>query len=320
DRAARRAALLKSGGVELAKEECRDRRGLPALETAIRDLSHALRLLARSPAFTVVAVLSLALGIGANTATFTPLDQMVLRHLPVRRPEQLQMIWTTGPSLGNTQGSRAASYPMYQDFQQRAPAFSHVFCRYLAPVSISLGNQTERVMGELVSGNYFQALGIRPALGRVFSPEQDDRVYKGHPVVVLSHQYWVTRFGADADVLGQKILVNSFPMEIVGVSAAGFSGLDPARSPQVRIPIQMKPLITPASDNLGDRRRQWVQIFARRKPGYTLESAQASLQPLLSAILRTELESPALRDAPKRDRDRFLSRKVLTESAANGYG
>jgi predicted permease len=316
---ARRAALLKSGGVEPAKEACRDRRGLPVVETAIRDLHHALRLLARSPAFTVVAVLSLALGIGANTAIFTLLDQLMLRRLPVKHPEQLQMIWTTGPNLGSNQGSRASSYPMYQDFQQRAPAFSYVFCRHLTPLSISLGNQTERITGELVSGNYFQALGIGPALGRVFSPEEDDRVYKGHPVVVLSHQYWVARFGADAGVIGQKILVNNYLMVVVGVSAAGFSGVAPARSPQIRIPILMKPLMTPGSDNLGNRRNQWIQIFARRKPGYTIESAQASLQPLLSAILRTELESPALRDAPQRDRDRFLARKVLTESAANGY-
>ena len=316
---ARRAALLKSGGLEMAKEACRDRRRLPLLETTVRDLRHAFRLLSRSPAFTLVAALSLALGIGANTAIFTLLDQMVLRRLPVKHPEQLQMIWTTGPNLGSSQGSRASSYPMYQDFQQRAPAFSYIFCRYYTPLSISMGNQTERVTGELVSGNYFQALGIGAALGRVFSPEEDDRVYKGHPVVVLNHQYWVARFGADAGVLGQKILVNNYPMVIVGVSAAGFSGIDPARSPQIRIPIQMKPLMTPGSDNLGDRRRQWVQMFARRKPGYTMESARASLQPLLSEILRTELASPALRDTSKRDRDRFLARQVLTESAANGY-
>jgi len=316
---ARRAALLKSGGVEPAKEACRDHRGLPVLETTMRDVHHALRLLSRNPAFTVVTVLSLALGIGANTAIFTLLDQMVLRRLPVRHPEQLQMIWTTGPSLGSTQGSRASSYPMYQDFEQRATAFSQVFCRYYTPLSISLENQAERVTGELVSGNYFQALGIGPALGRVFSPEEDDRVYQGHPVAVLSYQYWATRLGADAGVLGRKILVNNYPMVIVGVSAAGFSGIDAARSPQIRIPIQMKPLMTPGSDNLGDRRRQWVQIFARRKPGYTMQSAQTSLQPLLSGILRSELESPALRDAPQRDRDRFLARKVLTESAAHGY-
>jgi hypothetical protein len=153
------------------------------------DLRFALRNLRRSPLFTLVAVASLALGIGANTAIFTLIDQLMLRLLPVAQPEQLVMIWSTGPHMGNNNGSRAASYPMYQDFQRKAPAFSSVFCRYGTPVSISFSGRTERVDSELVSGNYFQALGVRPAIGRVFSPEEDDRVYKGHPTVVLSHEY-----------------------------------------------------------------------------------------------------------------------------------
>lgn len=316
---ARRAAHLASGGIESAREACRDRRGLPLVEDTVRDLRHAVRLLARSPAFTFVAIASLALGIGANTAVFTLLDQLVLRPLPVREPGQLQMIWTTGPHLGNNQGARSSSYPMYQDFQQQADAFSHVFCRYFTPVSVTLGNETERVMGELVSGNYFQALGIGPALGRVFTPQDDDRVYKGHPVVVLGHQYWVTRFGADPGIVGRTIRVNNYPMTVVGVSAAGFSGLDPAASPQLRIPIQMKPVLTPASDNLGNRRRQWVQIFARRKPGYTMDGARASLQAVLTRTLRAEAGSAALATAPRDLLDRFLARKVVTESAATGY-
>jgi predicted permease len=316
---ARRAAHLASGGMESARESCRDRRGLPLVEDAARDLRHALRLLGRSPAFTLVAVASLALGIGANTAVFTLLDQLVLRPLPVREPGQLQMVWTTGPHLGNNQGSRSSSYPMYQDFQQQAQAFSHVFCRYLAPVSLMVGNKAERVMGELVSGNYFQALGVRPALGRVFTPQEDDRVYRGHPVVVLDHEYWVARFGADPGILGRTILVNNYPMTVVGVSAEGFSGLDPARSPQLRIPIQMKPVLTPGSDNLGDRRRQWVQVFARRKPGYTMDAARASLQAVLTTTLRGEGESAALARTPRDLLDRFLARKVVTESAATGY-
>jgi predicted permease len=316
---ARRDALIKSGGLELAQEACRDRRGLPLLETVMRDFRHTLRILRRSPAFTVVAVLLLALGIGANTAIFTLLDQLMLRPLPVRDPGQLLMIWTSGPNLGSNQGSRASSYPMYEDFQQRAQAFSYVFCRHYSPLSVSIGNESERVTGELVSGNYFQALGVGPAIGRVFSPEEDDREYKGHPVVVLSHQYWVTRFGADPGVVGKKMLVNSYPMIVVGVSAEGFSGIDPARTPQIRVPIQMKPLMTPGSDQLGNRRHQWVQIFARQKPGYTKESTLSSLQPLLSEILRGEVTEPALRDVPRELRDRFLARKVRVESAANGY-
>jgi predicted permease len=285
----------------------------------LSDVRFALRNLRRSPLFTFVAVASLALGIGANTAIFTLIDQLMLRLLPVSNPDQLVMIWSTGPHMGNNRGSRAVSYPMYQDYQQKAQAFSYVFCRFYTPLSISFGGQTERVTSELVSGNYFQALGVKPVVGRVFSPQEDDRIYKGHPAVVLSYQYWATRFAANPGVVGQKILVNNYPMIIVGVSAAGFTGLDPSRSPQIRVPIQMKPLMTPGWDEIGDRRSQWIQVFGRMKPGFTLQSAQASLQPLFTQILRDELTRPEMRDTTQYYRDRFLARKVRMEPAATGY-
>ncbi|HXA51091.1 MAG TPA: ABC transporter permease, partial [Candidatus Acidoferrum sp.] len=283
------------------------------------DLRYAVRNLRRSPMFTAVAVLSLALGIGANTAIFTLLDQLLLRLLPVQQPEQLVMIWSTGPHIGNNRGARAASYPMYQDFQKQAQAFSHVFCRFQTSLSLSFSGRTERVDGELVSGNYFQALGVKPALGRLFTPEEDDRVYKGHPVAVLSYQYWMSRFAGDPGVIGQKMIINDYPMTVVGVSAPGFNGLDPVRSPQVRVPIQMKPLMTPGWDALGERRSQWIQIFARTKPGYTAASATASLQPVFTSILRDELTQKEMKDTSAFDRDRFLKRKVEMEPAANGY-
>lgn len=285
----------------------------------LSDIKFAVRTLLRSPLFTAVAVFSLALGIGANTAIFTLLDQLLLRLLPVRDPEQLVMIWTSGPHMGSNRGARASSYPMYQNFQKQAAPFSYVFCRYSTALSVHYQNQTERVMAELVSGNYFQALGVKPALGRLFTPEEDDRIYKGHPVVVLSHPYWVTRFGADPNVLGKKILVNNYPMTIVGVSPPGFNGLDPTHAPHIRVPIQMKPLMTPGWDHLGERRSQWIQIFARMKPGYTVESARASLQPLLYQILQNELAEPGLKDISQYYRDRFLQRQVRVEQAANGY-
>ncbi len=285
----------------------------------ISDFGFALRNLRRSPLFAVVAVSSLALGIGANTAIFTLIDQLMLRLLPVEHPERLAMIWSTGPHIGSNRGSRAASYPMYQDFQQKASAFSHVFCVYEADTSASFGGQTERISAELVSGNYFQALGVKPAVGRVFSPEQDDRVYKGHPSVVLGYQYWITRFAADPGVVGQKMIVNNYPMTIVGVSAAGFNGLDPTRAPQIRVPIQMKPLMTPGWDDIGDRRSQWVRMFGRLKPGFTLESARASLQPLFIQILRDELTRPEMKDTTPYLRAEFLKRQVKLESAGNGF-
>ena len=267
--------------------------------------------------FTAVAVISLALGIGANTAIFTLLDQLLLRMLPVQNPEQLVMIWSTGPHMGNNRGDRASSYPMYQDFSTKAEAFSQVFCRLQTQSSVSFDGRTERVNAELVSGNFFQALGVGPALGRVFSPEADDRVYKGHPSAVLSYHYWTNRFNSDPGIVGRKIIVNNYPMTIVGVSAAGFHGLDPSSASDIRIPIQMKPLMTPGWDDLGNRRSQWIQMFARMKPGYTVESARSSLQPLFSQIVNEELKQ--IQNTTAYSRDRFLKRKVRVEPAATGY-
>ncbi len=229
------------------------------------------------------------------------------------------MIWSTGPHMGNNRGSRASSYPMYQEFQRKAAAFSSVFCRFSTPLSISFDTQTERVDAELVSGNYFQALGVGAEAGRVFTPEQDDRQYKGHPVVVLSHDYWISRFNADPKIIGKKVLINNYPMSVIGVSAAGFSGLDPSTSPQIRIPIQMKPLMTPGWDAIGDRRSQWIQMFARMKPGFTVTSAQASLQPLFHQVLEEEVKLDGLPKASQYYRDRFLKRTVRMETAGNGY-
>jgi len=194
------------------------------LARIVSDFRYAIRNLRRSPMFTVVAVLSLALGIGANTAIFTLMDQLILRLLPVKDPEQLVMIWSTGPHMGNNRGSRASSYPMYQDYQRKASAFSSVFCRFGTSLSVSFSGRTERVEGELVSGNYFQALGVKPAAGRLFTPEEDDRVYKGHPAAVLSYQYWMARFNGDPGVIGQKMIINDYPMTVVGVSAPDSPG------------------------------------------------------------------------------------------------
>jgi predicted permease len=313
------AARRQFGNTALLQEDRREMQTITSLETLWRDVRYGARQLRSNPLFTTIAVLSLALGIGANTAVFTLLDQLVLRLLPVQDPERLVMIWSTSPHFGNNIGPRVASYPMYQDFQHRAEAFEFVLCRFETPSSVTVDGSTERVNAELVSGNYFQALRIGPAVGRVFSPEADDRMYKGHPSVVLSHQYWLNRFAGDPKVVGKKILVNNYPMEIVGVSAAGFAGLDPARSPDIRVPIQMTPLMTPGRDDLGNRRSQWVQMFARMKPGYTVESTRASLQPLFHQILQQEVGEPALRRISQHDRDRFLKRTALVEKAANGY-
>ena len=285
----------------------------------VASIRYAVRAFRRNPLFTAAAVLSLGLGIGANTAVFTLLDQLVVRLLPVKQPERLVMIWPAGPVMGSEDGERAVSYPMCEDFQRRARAFDFVFCRFDQQVAVEVHGSTERADGELVSGNYFQALGLGPALGRVFSPEADDRVYKGQPAAVLSYRYWIDRFGGDSGVVGKKILVNHYPLEIVGVAAPGFSGLDPAASPQLWIPIQMKPLMTPGQDDMGSRRAHWVQVFARMKTGYTVETARASLQPLFHQLLEQEAQEPEMRRLSAYDRARFLRQPVEVETAAKGY-
>src|SRR3954452_24756254 len=289
--------------------------------TSWSDFRLAIRSLRRSPLFATVAILSLALGIGANTAIFTLIDQIVLRKLPVKSPDQLVMLYQRGSHNGSNMGGRMHSYPIYQDYQQKAEPLAEVLCRRLVAASLSIENQTERVTAEMVSGNYFSMLGVQPALGRVFSSKGDDQVFMGHPVVVLAYDYWTSRFARDPGVIGKKVLVNNYPMEVVGVSARGFSGLDPAESPQIRVPILMKDAMVPDWTwvHLDDRRTRWVQVFGRLKPGYTVESAKAPLQGLFTQIRTYEMTLPAAKDWSKYSREQFMKGQLLVETAAMGY-
>jgi predicted permease len=291
------------------------------MTSILADLRLALRGLRRSPLFSIVAILSLALGIGANTAIFTLIDQVLLRKLPVRSPETMVMLFQQGNHNGSNMGSRMHSYPLYQDLQQKGEPLEEVLCRRLVPASVSVDNQTERVDAEMVSGNYFSMLGVQPAIGRVFSSKEDDQVYQGHPVVVLGYDYWVNRFASDPGVVGKTIRVNNYPMTIVGVSAAGFAGLDPTQAPQIRVPIQMKPVMVPDWPwvHMDDRRTRWVQVFARLKPGYTVASAEPPLQGLFMQVRKYEMTLPAAKDWSQYSRDQFMKGKLRVEEAAMGY-
>jgi putative ABC transport system permease protein len=288
---------------------------------ALHDLRLAMRGLLRSPLFAIVAILSLALGIGANTAIFTLIDQILLRKLPVRNPEQLVMLFQQGANMGSNMGARAHSYPIYQEYQKRAEPLSEVACRRLIDASLAVDNQTERVDAEMVSGNFFSMLGVAPAAGRVFNSQEDDQVYQGHPSVVLAYDYWVRRFARDPGVVGKKVLVNNYPMTIVGVSAAGFSGVDPARSPQIRVPILMKPVMAPewAWLHMDDPRARWVQVFARLKPGQTAESAAGPLQGLFTQIRAHEMTLEGAKDWSAYAREQFMKGQLKVERADIGY-
>src|SRR5207248_784569 len=254
-------------------------------------------------------------------AIFTLIDQILLRKLPVHAPGELVMLYQQGSNMGSNMGSRMHSYPLYQDLQKKAEPLADVLCRRIVPASISIDNQTERVQAEMVSGNYFSLLGVKPALGRVFNSQEDDQIYQGHPVVVLSYDYWVTRFARDSAVVGRKILVNDYPMIVVGVSAEGFAGLDPVQSPQVRVPVLMKAAMAPDWGwlHMDDRRARWVQVFGRLKPGYTIESAKAPLQGLFTQIRAYEMTLPRAKDWSAYNRDQFMKGRLLVAGAELGY-
>ena len=285
-----------------------------------QDLRFALRSFRKSPVFVAVAVLSLALGIGANTAIFTLVDQLLLRLLPVKDPQQLVLLWGRGPHYGSNNGRYKLSYPMYEDFRSHNEVFTGMFCRYATDLSVSSQGKTERVSGELVSGTYFPVLGVGAALGRVFTPD-DDRVPGGHPIAVISYRYWQGRFAGSRDVIGKKLLIDGYPITIVGVSRAGFDGTDPGASPQIRIPIVMQAQLDPTLAefyNLKNRRGRWVNVFGRMKPGVTITQAQAALQPFFHQILQMEVLEKDFAHAAPETRKSFLTMGIELLPAAKG--
>jgi predicted permease len=276
------------------------------LDTAFRDFKYALRILRRSPGFTCIAILTLALGIGANTAIFTLLDQILLRLLPVKEPQQLVLLSMKGHHYGNNWGGNAISYPMYRDFQDHNEVFSGMFCRFPYSVSLTFAGQSERVAAELVSGSYFDVLGVQPAAGRVFTPD-DDRIPHGHPLVVLSHDFWRQRFAADSAIIGKTLSVNGFPMTVVGVAQPGFDGVELGYTSKMFIPVMMRKEVLPGySDWLKDRRSRWVNAFGRLKPGISQEKAKAALQPFMHSMLEMEVREQAFAHASPYDREEFL--------------
>jgi predicted permease len=280
------------------------------MSVLIADIRYAARVLAKNPVFAGVAVLTLALGIGANTAIFTLLDQVLLRLLPVKNPQQLVLLTTPGRHYGNNWGANATSYPMYRDFQSHNEVFSGMFCRFPTRVSLTFGGSAARVAAELVSGTYFNVLGVGMALGRPFTAEEG-RVPDGAPLVILSYNYWKQRFGGDPAILGKILTVNKHDMTIIGVAQAGFDGVELGYSPKLFIPVTMQHqvLIVP-QDMLTDRRSCWVNAFGRLKPGISAKQAKASLQPFMHSMLDNEVREAAFAHASAYDREQFLKSTI----------
>jgi putative ABC transport system permease protein len=208
-REAREAALRDFGRVEQTKEECRETRGVHFIETVFQDVRFGVRQLRKNPGFTAVAVLTLALGIGANSGIFSVMRQVLLQRLPVPHPEELVLLYAPGDKNGNVDsdegdGSESFSYPMFADLRDHNTAFAGLAAKADFPTSVAFRGQTERARAELVSGNFFETLGVHAALGRLFYPS-DSAAPGGNPVVVLSHGFWKNRFGGDSGILNQSL-------------------------------------------------------------------------------------------------------------------
>jgi predicted permease len=313
---ARHAARRDFGGVEQAKESYRDQRGLPFLETLVQDVRYALRMLRKSPGFTAVVVLTLALGIGANTAIFSLMNAVLLQSLPVRNPEQLIVLrYTDAQPRG---AEEDFSYPMYQALRDKSTAFDGVLTRSGVSFNVTYAGQSEWAYGELVSGNYYEVLGVRPWLGRLLSPE-DDRTPGAHPVAVLSYGYWQTRFGSDPSIVGRKILLDAQPMTVIGVSAPGFFGTEMARDPSITVPMMMTLVFKPVPANrMQSARHRWLTILARRKPEISVAKAQASTDVLYHQALEEQLNALGS-SVTEHDRGRVLSSHIQLDDGSQGF-
>ncbi len=270
---ARRAALIELGGKEQVKEKVREARIGPHLETLWRDLRYALRMLRRSPGFTSVAVLLLALGIGANTAIFSVADAVLLKSLPVKDPEQLVLLSHTNSG----DYSDRFSYRNYEQIRDHDRTLSGVLAYYPLRLTVNLDGQPEpATTGQLVSGNYYQVLGAGALLGRTLAPE-DDRAPGAHPVCVISHGYWRRRFGGDTGVVGKTIHLSGYPFTIIGVTPPEFFGLEIGSAMDISAPLMMRQQVMPRVWEGMDEYWERFRLMGRLRPGVTLEQAQASL-------------------------------------------
>ena len=288
---ARRAAVLKFGGIEPAKESYRDQRGLPWLANVTRDFRYGLRELRRGPGFALTIVLLLALGIGANTAIFSLTNQILLSVLPVKEPHKLVLLNWRGQFIGGSAHGwkDTFSYPAYIELRDaNQVVFSGIAARFESPVDVSDNGFAERANAELVSGNYFDVLGVTAALGRTLTPGED-KIKDGEPYVVLSYEYWQRRFGGSHDVLNRVIDVNGYPMTVIGIAQKGYGGVDMLSPSDVYIPMQMKLVVTPSWDDRLRRDSIWLKIVARLAPGVDERTAQRAIDNPYRSVLENDL-------------------------------
>ncbi len=314
---ARRQALIKLGGIEQAKEIYRDQRGLPIIESLLQDLRYGLRMLAKNPGFTVVAVLTLGLGIGVNTAIFSVIDAVMLRVLPVQNPEQLVQVGFQGKHSGESFVGESFSYPLFTALRQYNQVFTDISALDYWDLSdahpANPGSTSEPVKGQMVSVNFFSLLGVKPVIGRTFASDEDNGA-GAHPVSVISYALWTRMFAHDPAVLGKRLVIEDTPFTIIGVAPAHFSGVSPGRSYDVWVPVSMQPQVLPGGNRLTASDTNWLSLVARLKPGVPMEQARASLDVVYQQIQRDHDTSKW----SEQDRRDFFTHHIVLLPAATG--
>ncbi|HVE79875.1 MAG TPA: ABC transporter permease, partial [Gemmatimonadaceae bacterium] len=286
------------------------------------NLKLALRTLAKTPFVTAVAVLSLALGIGANSAIFSLFDQILLRPLPVHEPERLVNLGAPGPKPGSQWCGQAGdcdlvfSYAMFRDVERAQTPFTGIAAHFIFGTNLAFRGQTLNGDGVMVSGSYFPVLGLRPALGRLLTPA-DDQTVGGHYVAVLSHAYWQNQLGGDPGVLNEAITVNGKPMTIIGVAPPGFEGTTLGVRPKVFVPLSMRGVMDPRFTDFENRRAYFAYLFARLKPGVTMEQARTAIDAVYRPIIN-DVEAPLQERLSDQRLAEFRKREVAMEPGARG--
>ncbi|MFI5280780.1 MAG: ABC transporter permease [Gemmatimonadales bacterium] len=288
----------------------------------MRNLRLAFRTLVRTPFVTTIAVLSLALGIGANAAIYSAFNQMLLAPLPVQQPGELVSLGAPGPKPGMQNCGMAGdcdvvfSYPMFRDLEQAQTSFTGIAAHWLNDVNVAYGEHTSNTRAVFVSGSYFPVLGIVPAMGRLLSPI-DDHDIGSSPVAVLGYDYWTTQLGGDTRVLNTVIRVNGQPLTIVGVAPRGFGGTTLGVVPAVYIPITMREVLYPLFKRFTERRSYWLYLFARLKPGVTIQQAQAAINGPYHSIIN-DVEAPIQKEMSAPTLVKFRAKQITIEDGSRG--
>jgi macrolide transport system ATP-binding/permease protein len=305
---ARREALRSFGGVEQTKELYRDQRGLPVIETTLQDLRFGLRMLRRDPGFSILAMLCLTLGIGANAAVFSWVEGILFRPYPAVSHQE-RLVALTGTARGEA-GHTSLSWPDFVDLRRSCTLFDSFFVSKITGTTLSIGDRAERITGSIVSANYFDAIGVHPILGRGFEPGEDVG-RNAHPVTVISYQLWKRRFNGDPQIIGKTQRLDGVLHTIVGVAPQGFYGTFVGWAMQFWVPTSMEEVFEDGGYKLEDRDARWIEAFARLKPGVTIQQAQNEVS---SVAMRLEADYPAT------DRGRSMKLWALWQTPFNNAG